>query len=373
MIPARDSTCAPLHGVRVVEIAGLGPLPFCVMLLADLGATVIRIDRPSAAKMGVGVDTSRSMMHRGRPALTLDLKTEAGRTALRSLVAAADVLVEGMKPGTMEQLGFGPGECRTINPRLIYGRLSGWGRDGDLAAEPGHDINYGAMAGLLGLIGPAGGLPVPPLALGADFPGGFLLALGIVAALRNRDATGTGVVVDQSLVGAAGLMAAIFRGLAATGRWSGARGENVLDGGAPYYRVYQTADGGLMAVGALEDKFYDRLLEGIGLTGAVPDRRDRANWPAIADAFARRFLMRTRDEWATVFHGTDACVTPVLNLDEAVVRGIPPLAPLYGYAQTPPQPWFAPLVDETARPQALDDAPELADVLTDWGVSLQMV
>jgi alpha-methylacyl-CoA racemase len=369
---ARDESL-PLRGVRVVEIAGLGPLPLCAMLLADLGASVIRIDQPRSSEKGVGVDTSRSMLHRARSSTVIDLKSESGRTALRAMLAVADILLEGMKPGAMERLGFGPTECRAINPRLIFGRLSGWGRDGDLASEAGHDINYAAVAGLLGLIGRAGELPAPPLALGADFPGGFLLALGLVAALYRRKVTGEGCIVDQSLASAAGMVAAVFRGLAATGRWPGRRGENVLDGGAPYYRVYETADGKMLAVGALEPKFYERLVDGLGLTGTLPNRNDRANWPTIGKTIADTFRTRNRDEWEALFRGTDACVTPVLDLDEAVAYGVPPVSTLYGYAQTAPQPWFAPLGEKAAAPLQLAEAPAVADTLADWGLRPSIV
>jgi len=361
---------APLRGVKVVEIAGLGPLPICAMMLADLGASVIRVERPGQPDLGMGVDTGRSVMHRGRPGLVIDLKSDAGRVTLTRLIAAADVLVEGMKPGAMERLGFGPADCSAVNPRLVFGRLSGWGRKGPMAAEAGHDINYAASAGLLGLIGEAGRAPLPPLALGADVPGGLLLALGVVAALRARGETGEGAVVDQSLAGAAGLSAAIFRGLEAMGRWPGGRGKNTLDGGAPYYRVYQTADQRYLAVGAIEARFYAQLVEGLGLSEGVPPRDDRANWPKIAATFAARFRTRTCAEWEETFRGTDACVTPVLDLGEAAARGVPPVAQLYGYAQSLPQPALGPLGADAPVPASLAEPPAPEAVLASWGVDL---
>jgi len=310
---------APLASVTVLEIAGLGPTPFAAMLLADLGARVLRIERPDGREMGIGMTQSLSVMHRGREAIALDLKSAGGLAEFHRLLRSANVVIEGMRPGAAERLGIGPQDCLASNPGLVYGRLSGWGRDGAMAAAAGHDLNYAAVAGLASLVGTVGQPPVPPLTMGADFPAGFLLAFGLVSAVLHARTTGHGAVVDQSIVGASALYASIYRSLAAMGQWQAGRAANVLDGGAPYYRCYRTADGGYMAVAAIEERFYAVMMARLGLSQA-PDRRDRANWPALADLLARTFGARPRAEWEALFDGTDACVTPVLDLDEAVLH-----------------------------------------------------
>lgn len=309
----------PLAEVKVIEIAGIGPLPFAAMLLADQGARVVRVEPPGKRELGIGMDPERSVTHRGRDGVALDLKSADGRNAFKALLRDADVLLEGMRPGAAERLDLGPGDCAEINPGLVYGRLSGWGREGANAATAGHDINYAAEAGLLSLMGPAGQPPVPPVTFGADFPAGMLLAYGVMAALTQRASTGEGSVVDQSILGAAELNASIFRALQAMGRWPGGRGENVLDGGAPYYRCYETADGGHLAVGAIESRFYEVLVERLDLAGKLPDRAERANWPEIEAIFAETFKRRSRTEWEEIFADSDACVAPVLDLSEAAV------------------------------------------------------
>ena len=315
----------PLQGIRIIELAAIGPAPFAAMLLADQGAEVLRIERPGPE----GHDEVRHdpVTTRGRAArLTLDLKSAAGREALLAEVARADILIEGFRPGVMERLGLGPAECHARNPRLVYGRMTGWGQQGPLAPRAGHDINYIALAGVLHAIGPGGadgGKPVPPLNLVGDFGGGALyLAFGVLAALLRARTSGQGQVVDAAMVdGALSLMAMIF-GRIATGHWrDGERAANSLDGGRPWYDTYKTADGRHMAVGANEPQFYRLLCEGLGLTPQEAAMRDEpAAWPALRQRFAERFAMRTRDEWAAQFEGSDACVSPVLTLAEAAAH-----------------------------------------------------
>ena len=332
---------APLQTLTVLEIGGIGPTPFAAMLLADLGAKVIRIERPAEQEMGIGTDDSLSVMHRGRRAIRLDLKSAEGLAEFRERLKGADIVIEGMRPGAAERLGIGPEDCLARNPAIVYGRISGWGREGRMAATAGHDLNYAAFSGLAALIGLPGRPPIPPLTLGGDFPAGFLLALGVVSAVISRGVTGKGAVVDQSIVGAASLHAAIFRALSVMGHWQGGPGENIFDGGAPYYRCYETADGKYLSVAPIEERFYLVLIERLGLSD-VPDRRDRGNWPALAGLFEKTFRTRTRAEWERVFDGTDACVTPVLGLDEAVpyarANGHPPLDNRNGVWQPPGQP-----------------------------------
>ncbi|PXY23300.1 carnitine dehydratase [Prauserella coralliicola] len=302
----------PLNGLRVVEFAGLGPAPFAAMLLADAGAEVVRIDRP-------GSDRAGGILDRGRRTLHLDLKSDDGLARARELITSADVLVEGFRPGVMERLGLGPRACVELNPRLVYGRMTGWGQDGPLADKAGHDINYLAVTGALRSIARRGQAPVPPLNLVGDYGGGgMLLAFGLLAALRERDATGRGQVVDAAMIdGVSLLMSGIWQRVA-DGRWQPEPGTNDIDTGAPFYDVYETADGEYLAVGSMEPQFYERLVRALGLDPAqLPDQWDRESWPAIKKLFAEIFADRTRAEWAAVFEPLDACVTPVLSMTEA--------------------------------------------------------
>lgn len=306
----------PLAGIGVVEIAGIGPGPFAAALLAGMGAEVIRVERP-----GGGVLDFASRMSAGGRArmLTLDLKDAEGRDELLRLVASADVLMEGFRPGAMERLGLGPDECLAANPRLVYARLTGWGQCGPLASTAGHDINYIALTGALGSFVRTGQAPTPPLNLVGDFAGGSLyLIFGVLAALLERERSGRGQVIDVAMIdGVSSLMSSIYE-LRAMGAWPGEPGSNVLDTGAPFYEVYRTADDRFIAVGCLEPRFYAAFLAGLGLSGAdLPAQYDPAGWPELRERFASTIAARTRDEWAEVFAGTDACVTPVLSLDEA--------------------------------------------------------
>jgi alpha-methylacyl-CoA racemase len=348
----------PLQGVRVIEIASLAPAPFGCMILADLGADVLRVDR--AERCGPDARTPADPLSRGRRSMGLNLKDPAGVELLLRLAADADVLVEGFRPGVAERLGFGPDTCAQRNPRLIFARMTGWGQDGPLASTAGHDIDYIAISGALSPIGRAGEPPLPPVNFLGDFGGGgMLMALGIVAALVERATSGRGQVVDAAMVDGSALITSFLYGMRATGAWQDQRGTNLLDTGAPFYDTYATADGGYMAVGALEPQFYAALLAGLGLTDAgLPAQHDRSGWPVLRERFAAAFASRSRDEWAEVFAGTDACVAPVLSMAEAPahphatardafveVGGVvqPAPAPRFGRSQTatpaaPPRP-----------------------------------
>jgi alpha-methylacyl-CoA racemase len=335
----------PLQGMRVVELAGIGPGPFCAMLLADLGAEVLAVDRPASGQPGWP-----ALFARGRRRVAVDLKHPDGPGVVLDLVAAADALVEGFRPGVAERLGIGPDACLARNPRLVYGRVTGWGQEGPLAGSAGHDIDYIALAGALHPVGPAGGPPVPPVNLLGDFGGGgMLLALGVVAALLEAGRSGQGQVVDAAMVDGAALLTTQLHELLAAGLWTDRRGANLLDGAAPFYTVYETVDGRHLAVGALEPQFYAELLERVGLAAEdLPDQHDRAGWPLLRERLAAVFRTRTRDEWCRLLEGTDACVAPVLSLLETPthphnqaratfvdVGGTPQPAPAPRFSRTP--------------------------------------
>jgi alpha-methylacyl-CoA racemase len=309
----------PLQGVRVVEFAGLGPGPFCGMLLADLGADVVRIDRRGSRGGLIGALGSTSLLDRGKRSIALDLKDDGDLTVVRALVERADVLLEGFRPGVMERLGLGPDELLALKPSLVYGRMTGWGQTGPLAGSAGHDIGYIALTGALGASGRPDERPAPPLNLLGDFGGGgVFLALGAVAALVHARATGEGQVVDAAIVDGTAVLTTMIHGMLDAGVWRDERGVNLLDTGAPFYDVYRCADGQFLAVGALEEQFYAALLAGLELDpGTLPPREDPASWPALRHRFTDVFATRTRAEWWAVFEGTDACVAPVWSLLEA--------------------------------------------------------
>lgn len=314
----RVSNHGPLTGVRVIELAGIGPGPFAAMMLADLGADVVRVDRVGGGGFGA---FPGDLLNRNRRSVALDLKHPDGQELVRALVAGADALIEGFRPGVAERLGLGPRECLAANPRLVYGRMTGWGQDGPLARTAGHDIDYLALTGALHGVGRAGERPVPPMNLLGDFGGGgMMLALGVVAALHAVRGGAPGQVVDAAIVDGVSVLATQVHALRGLGLWQDPRGVNLLDGGAPFYDTYECADGRYVAVGALEPQFYAELvrLTGFPLDGdEAPDRDDPANWPALRAAWARLFRTRTRDEWAELLAGTDACVAPVLDWAEA--------------------------------------------------------
>lgn len=306
---------APLEGISVIELGGIGPTPFACGILADLGATVVRIERPSGSGLPAGLG---DIGVRDRIVVALDAKDHDDRRILSTLISNADVLIEGFRPGVAERLGLGPDDVLPGNPGLVYVRMTGWGQTGPRASAAGHDINYIGVTGVLHAIGDDE--PVPPLNLVGDYGGGAMFAVvGALAGIIGRTHSGHGGVVDVAMVDGAAVLASPIRDLVNAGLWTERRRSNLLDGGAPFYRTYSTADGNAMAVGALEEPFYRAMVHGLGLDPSdLPDRMDRRNWSELADRFAAAFAGRTRDEWTSVFSGTDACVTPVLSFTEAV-------------------------------------------------------
>ncbi len=309
----------PLTGLRVLEFEAIGPAPFGAMMLADMGADVLLVDRPEDPELGLRRERRSDVMLRGRRSVTLDLKSAPCVEAARLLADRADVVVEGFRPGVMERLGLGPDVLLQRNPRLVYGRMTGWGQDGPLADRAGHDINYIALTGALHAIGRAGQAPVPPLNLVGDFGGGgMMLAFGIACAVIEARASGRGQVVDTAMVDGAALLSTMFAGLLANGSWTEERGQNILDSGAPWYDTYPTRDGKFVAIGAIEPKFYRELLQRLDLGDAdLPAQHERRRWPELRAAFAEAFAAKTRDEWCRVFEGADACFAPVLTFSEA--------------------------------------------------------
>ena len=340
----------PLSGLKIVEFEAIGPGPFCGMMLADMGADVLLIDRTADPRLGIGRDRWFEVMLRGRRSATLDLKSKDGVEAALQLAAKADALIEGFRPGVMERLGLGPEVLLKKNPKLVYGRMTGWGQEGPLAPRAGHDINYIALTGVLHAIGRAGTAPVPPLNLIGDFGGGgMLLAFGIACGLLEAQRSGKGQVVDAAMVDGASLLAAMFSGMLAAKRWSETRGENILDTGAPWYDVYETRDGKHVSIGSIEAKFYEDLLQRLGLANdKLPAQHDRKGWPVLRKLFTQKFREKTRDEWCTVFEGSDACFAPVLTFSEARAHphntlrrgfvdsgGVPQPAPGPRFSRTP--------------------------------------
>jgi alpha-methylacyl-CoA racemase len=306
----------PLSGIRVLEFESIGPAPFAGMLLADMGADVIVIDRPASTDLGLKRERWYDVMMRGKRSVTLDLKSGPAREAALQLAARADALIEGMRPGVMERLGLGPQEVFRRNKRIVYGRMTGWGQDGPLAPRAGHDINYIALAGVLHAFGRRGEAPVPPLNLIGDFGGGgMLLGFGVACALLEAARSGRGQVVDAAMVEGASLLAAMFAGFLAAKNWSEERGTNILDTGAPWYNVYETRDGKYVSIGSIETRFYEELLQKLGV--ADLGQHDRKRWPEMRGLFEKAFRSKTRDEWCKVFEGSDACFAPVLSWSEA--------------------------------------------------------
>jgi alpha-methylacyl-CoA racemase len=367
-----DTMAGPLTGVRVVEFAALGAAPYGVMLLADLGADVIRIDRPGAA--GDASTAAHVGVARNRRSLTLDLKHPDARAVLDALLASADVLVEGLRPGVMERLGLGPSDLCPTLPRLIYVRMTGWGQLGPMAAAPGHDLNYLALSGVLATIGEEGRPPSPPVNYLADLGGGgTFLAIGVLAALVERGRSGEGQVVDVAMLDGAASLSGFVRGLAGLGAWSAPRGGNLLDGGAPFYATYACADGGHVAVGAIEPQFYAALLEGLGLAPQDWPQHDGSRWPALAGQLAECFARHDRDHWALHFEGTEACVTPVLELGE--VASHPHHVARATFVDVPgvtlPSPAPAPRFSRTAgsvQRGPVDPGADTLEVLTELGL-----
>ena len=368
----------PLAGVRVLEFEAIGPGPFCGMMLADMGADVLLVDRSSDPGLGLGRRRATDVMLRGRRSLTLDLKSKDGVAAALLLAQKADAVIEGFRPGVMERLGLGPDVLLAANPKLAYGRMTGWGQDGPLAPRAGHDINYIALSGVLNAIGRAGEAPVPPLNLVGDFGGGgMLLAFGIVSALLHAQRTGKGQVVDAGMVEGASILAAMFSGMLHEGTWTEARGENFLDSGAPWYDTYETSDGRFVAIGAIEPRFYAELLDRLGLAGpALPAQHDRKRWPELRCRLAAAFRSKTRDEWSRVFEGSDACFAPVLTFSEArahphnVARG--GYVSVGGVEQPAPAPRFSRTPGAIERPPPERGA-RGREALADWGFSREEI
>jgi alpha-methylacyl-CoA racemase len=363
-----------LDGLRVVEFGSIGPGPFCAMMLADHGADVVRIERPGAGSGISTADPEYELLHRNRRTIELDLKNEVDRDAASDLVARADVVIEGNRPGVMERLGLGPEVCRERNPALVYGRMTGWGQDGPYAGLVGHDVNYLSISGTLSLIGGRETGPTIPLALLGDFAGGgMMLAFGIMAALWERTQSGEGQVIDAAILDGATLLATAFHGFRQGGVWSSRREDNLVDGGAPFYSVYETSDGEWISVGALEPRFYEQLLRVFGLQdSALPDQYDHASWPGMKARFAAIVATRSRDDWVAAAVGTDACLTPVLSLEEAradaqvSARGTIPLRD--GLYQPAPAPRFSRTVADLRTPPAAasEVAETVEDILGGW-------
>ncbi len=368
----------PLAGIRIIELAGIGPSPFTGMMLADAGADIIRVDRADRATYPPAEEPHVDLLNRGRRSVAVDLKHPEAVALMLRLVEKADGLMEGFRPGVAERLGLGPDVCLERNPRLVYGRMTGWGQAGPMATAAGHDINYIALSGALEPMGRAGERPYAPLNLVGDFGGGgMLLAYGMVAAMLNAQRTGRGQVIDAAMVdGAASLMTMTYT-LVAAGIWKDERGTNLLDSGAHFYEVYETADGRFMAVGAIEPQFYAELIALMGLADEdLPDQNDRGAWPAMKERFAAVFATKTRDEWAAIFEGSDACAVPVLTPREAPDhphnRARQTFATVAGVTQPAPSPRFGGTPGSIRRPPP-NPGQHGDDALVDWGVAKEEI
>jgi alpha-methylacyl-CoA racemase len=373
------SANGPLAGVRVLELGSIGPGPFCAMVLADLGADVLRVDRATGGGLvGPNADFRHELMQRGRRSVAVDLKHPDGPGVILDLVESADALMEGFRPGVTERLGIGPEDCWARNPGLVYGRMTGYGQDGPMAQAVGHDLNYIAQSGVLGMIGRAGQPPTPPLSLVGDFGGGgLMLALGILAALIERNQSGRGQVIDAAMVEGSALLATAFFGYMQSGSWSPERGTNIVDSGAPFYDAYETADGRWLTVAAMEPHFYHDLLALLGLSEEpLPDQHDRARWPEMKERFAEVIRTRTRDDWVAAAANYDACVAAVLGVDElehdAHLAARASFVRRDGLLQPAPTPRFS------RTPARLGHQPPLPgehtrDALGDWGLPAERV
>lgn len=364
----------PLAGFKIVEMGGIGPGPMCALLLADMGADIIRIDRMADTGLGVHTDPKFNLLMRGRRSVAVDSKTPEGRELILSLIKQADGLIEGFRPGVMERLGLGPDVVFEANPKIAFGRMTGWGQDGPMAPAAGHDLNYIALSGALHAIGRKGSMPTPPLNLVGDFGGGALyLAMGMLAAMLEAGKSGKGQVVDVSMVdGAASLMTTFF-GLQAAGRWTEERGTNILDSGAHFYDVYETKDGKYVSIGSIETKFYAELLRLTGLEGEdLPPQMDVSAWPKLRERFAAVFIAKTRDEWCDIMEGTDVCFSPVLSLEEApshphnIARET--FVEIDGVVQPAPAPKFSRTKSEIQGPPC-SPGQHTEEALQSWGVS----
>ncbi len=363
----------PLEGFRIVELAAIGPAPFCGALLADLGADVVRVDRVPAPGQVPDRPARFDFYNRNKRSVAFDLKSPDGVRHVLRLVERADVLLEGFRPGVTERLGVGPAQCLAANPRLVYGRMTGWGQDGPLAQEAGHDINYLALTGALACLGAPGTPPPPPLNLVADLGGGAMyLAVGVMAAAWSARSTGRGQVVDAAMIDGVVHQMSAFQALRQMGSWSGQRQDNIVDGGAPYYGCYETADNKHVAVGAMEPAFYAALLKVLGIAPAsLPAQEDRSQWPATRARFAAIFRSRTRDAWVHTAAGQDACIAPVLSMDEAPqhpqMQARRNFTELDGLRHPSPAPKFS-ATPGTLRCGAPEPGQHQQEVLRDWGL-----
>ena len=368
----------PLTGIKVIEFEAIGPGPFCGMMLADMGADVLVIDRAGATDLGLNRERWYDTMMRGRRSVRLDMKAAGAAETALELIGRADALIEGFRPGVMERLGVGPEVALARNPKLVYGRMTGWGQDGPMAARAGHDINYIALAGPLAAIGRAGQSPVPPLNLVGDFGGGgMLLAFGIAAGLVEAQRSGKGQVVDAAMVEGASLLSTMFHGMLAAKRWKEEQAQNHLDTGAPWYDAYETSDGKHVSIGSIEGRFYEELLVRLGIAAEdLPKQHDRAGWPRLRERFAAVFKTRSREQWCAAFEGSDACFAPVLNWSEAylhphnVERGN--FVEVGGVRQPAPAPRFSRTPGQVRRkpPERGEGG---AEALADWGFAAEDV
>ena len=368
----------PLEGVKIVEIAGIGPGPFCAMMLADMGADVLRIDRAQNVRAETPETPPADVLNRNRRSVAVDLKNEAGVECVLALIEQADVLLEGFRPGVMERLGLGPDVCLERNPRLVYGRMTGFGQSGPLSRAAGHDINYIALAGALDPIGRAGEAPLAPLNLVGDFGGGgMFLAFGVLAALVERQQSGKGQVVDAAMVDGAAVLMSMMHGMRHSGFWSDERGTNLLDSGAHFYESYETADGKYVSLGSIEPQFYAELLRLSGLEGQdLPGQMDRTQWPAMKERVRKLFKTKTRAQWCEIMEGTDVCFAPVLNMGEAyehphnVERGT--FVEVAGVKQPAPAPRFGRTPAAIQRPPAWPGE-HTDEALAAWGFSAERI
>lgn len=363
----------PLAGFRIVEMAGIGPAPFAAMLFADMGAEVIRVDRRETTDLGIpGREPKFDVLHRGRRSIAVDVKSQAGGDVVKRLVAKADAVIEGFRPGVMERLGLGPDVLLQINPKLVFGRMTGFGQEGPLSQAAGHDINYIALAGALHGIGRKGEAPVPPLNLVGDFGGGgMFLAFGVVCALLEAQKSGKGQVVDAAMVDGSATLMALMYGMFSHGGWKDERGVNVLDTGSPWYNTYETKDGKWLAVGAIEQRFYAEFIERLGLKMSdLPRQHDRKGWPDLHRLFTATIKSKTRDEWEKVFEGSDACVAPILSLSEAADHPHNAARGTFARREGVLQPASAPRFSRTVPEMGAPPRPLGADtdtVLRDYG------
>lgn len=368
----------PLKGMRIVEMAGIGPGPFCAMMLADMGAEVIRIHQKNSSPLLPILNTKYDVLARGRRSMAIDLKKPSAAEGIRQLIDRADALIEGYRPGVMERLGLGPEACLERNPKLVIGRMTGWGQTGKLALTAGHDINYISLSGALNAIGRPDAPPVVPLNLVGDFGGGgLMLAFGIVCALLEARHSGKGQVVDAAMTDGSALLASAMFGFKAAGMWSNQRGENLLDGAAHFYDTYECADGKYVSVGAIEPQFYRLLLQKLGIDDpAFNAQMDSKAWPDLKHRLAKVFKTRPRDEWASIFDATDACCTPILDWDEAPLhehnRDRKSFIEIAGVTQPAPAPRFSRTMPEVSRPPSRADEHTEA-ILSEWGVDQKLV